>query len=167
MQSSKLNNYIQILASFGVLVGLFVVAYELRQNTTIAAAEHSRELYLAWIDLASFENESNISEVLVRSVEQPDSLTAEDLYKLNSWFVSVLAIYVSGYEANEMGIPSQFSSLDETFATYLFASKYSRHWFERSKYWLGPENTETITRVIETTPVATKWQRLEEYYSQP
>jgi len=55
MQSSKLNSYLQVLASVGVLIGLLVVAYELRQNTAIAAAEHSRELHLAWIGVASFE----------------------------------------------------------------------------------------------------------------
>jgi len=91
MQSSKLNNYLQVLASVGVLIGLFVVAYELRQNTSIAAAEHSRELHLAWIDIASFESESNIVEVVIKSVEHPDSLTAEDLYKLNSWLINILS----------------------------------------------------------------------------
>lgn len=167
MQSSKLNNYVQIQATLGVLVGLFVVAYELRQNTTLAAAEHSRELYSAWIDIASFEAENNIGEVVIKSVEQPDSLTAEDLYKLNLWLINIMSIYTSGYEANESGIPSNFSDVGESYGRYLFASRYSRHWFERNKFWLGAGNVETISQVIESTPVATKWQRLEEYYSQP
>jgi len=72
-----------------------------------------------------------------------------------------------GYAANEMGIPSLYSALGEPYAEYLFASRYSRHWFERNKYWLGAGNVETISRVIESTPVATKWPRLEEYYSHP
>lgn len=167
MQSSKLNNYLQILASSGVLIGLIVVSYELRQNTAIAAVEHSRELYLSWIDIASFEGENNIGEVVIKSVEQPDSLTAEELYKLNLWLINILSIYTSGYDANENGIPSRYSSLGESYAEYLFASRYSRHWFERNKIWLRAGNVETISRVIESTPVSTKWQRMEEYYSQP
>jgi len=105
--------------------------------------------------------------VVIKSVEQPDNLTAEDIYTLNLWLINIMSIYASGHEANEMGIPSAYSSFTEPYAAYLFASRYSRHWFERNKFWLGTQHAETIARVIESTPVATKWQRFEEYYSQP
>jgi hypothetical protein len=85
MQTAKLNDWLQILASCGVLIGLFVVAYELKQNTAIAAAEHSREMFIVWTNVAAMDIETDIGTVVVKSVDQPDNLTAEELFRLNSW----------------------------------------------------------------------------------
>jgi len=167
MQTSKLNDLLQILASCGVLVGLFVVAYELKQNTTIAAAEQSRETFTVWTDVAAINVETDIGMVVIKSVDQPDNLTAEELFRLNAWYVMILSIYASNERADDLGVSAVTTIIDEPYANYLFASRYSRHWFERNKWWLGARNVEVISRVIQTTPVATEWQRLGEYYSSP
>jgi hypothetical protein len=167
MKSSKLSNLFQILASIGVLIGLIAIAVELKQNTAIATAEHTREFFLAWLDVSALEVESDIGEIVIKSIEQPDSLTADDLYKLNSWLIMIMSLYASMTPLVELGIAEEVSTMDEAYAGYLFASKYSRQWFERNRRWLGAQNEEVISRAIESTPVSTKWRRLEEYYSQP
>jgi hypothetical protein len=79
----------------------------------------------------------------------------------------ILSIYASNERADDLGVAAFTAVIDEPYANYLFASRYSRHWFERNKWWLGAHNVEVISRVIEKTPVATEWQRLGEYYSPP
>lgn len=164
---SKLNDWFQALAALGVLAGLVLVAYELNQSTSVAKAEHSRETFLAWIDIASMEMEGELAKVVIKSYEQPDQLTAEELYNLNAWLIGVTSVYVYGNDAMQLGVSTEFSIIDEPYARYLFGSRFARHWFERNKSWLGTDNVEVINRVIQDSPVMTEWPRLEEYYSHP
>lgn len=167
MVASKLNEWLQIIASLGVLAGLVLVAYELKQSNSVAQAEHSRETYFAWLDIATIEMEGGMGRVVIKSYEEPDQLTSEELYDLNAWLISIMSLYAYGNDADKLGVSSQFSAIDEPYARYLFGSRYARHWFERNKFWLGSENEEVIGRVIQETPVMTKWPRFDEYYSHP
>jgi hypothetical protein len=166
MNLSKLNDRLQTIASLGVLVGLALVAYELRQTTAISQAEHARETYLAWLDIADIELQGDLAPIIIRSYTEPDQLTADELYKLNSWLISVMSIYVYGNNAKELGVAAGFATIDIPYATYLFGSRFARHWFERNRLWLGEENIETIEQVIRDTPVMDRWPRYDEYYSQ-
>ncbi len=162
MKSVRLNEWLQILASLGVLVGLIVVAYEIKQNTEIAQAEYYRESYNMWIDLSTVEIESDIDEIFVKSIADPDSLSPGDMFKLNAYFILVASIYDNGARANEFGIATPTSLITESDAEYYFASEISRQWFEANKYWIRPENVEIISRVIQTTPVSTNWETVED-----
>jgi hypothetical protein len=167
MATSKLNEWLQVLAALGVIAGLVLVAYELKQNTSVAQAEHSRETYLAWLEIAAIEMEGDLGSVVIKSYEEPDQLTSEDLYDLNAWLISIMSVYAYGNDASELGISVQFSVINEEYAQYLFGSRYARQWFDRNRSWLGPENEEVISRVIQNTPVLTSWPRFDEYYSHP
>lgn len=168
MTSSKLNDKLQIFTSIGVLIGPFVVAYELNQARRIATAESSQAFFLAWLDVSSLEIESELGQLVIKPYEQPDELTADDVYKLNSWMIMVMSMYASVEPLLDLGIAdNNVNAMDDVYAEYLFGSRYARDWFERNKSWLGDRNVEIISHAIETTPVATKWKRLDEYYSQP
>ncbi len=43
MNSSKLNEWLQITTSLGVIAGLIIVGYEINQNTRLAKALKSEE----------------------------------------------------------------------------------------------------------------------------
>ncbi len=167
MVASKLNERLQIIASLAVLAGLVLVAYELEQSNSVALAEHSRETYLAWLDLATIEVEGDLGRVVIKSYEEPDQLTSEELYDLNAWLISIMSLYAYGNKADELGFSVQSPVIDEPYARYLFGSRYARHWFERNKSWIGTKDEEVISRVIQEAPVMTKWPRFDEYYSHP
>lgn len=167
MSSGKLNDRLQILASIGVLIGLLIVAYEMNQTRRIATADSSQAFFLAWLEVSASELETNIGEIVMKSYERPDDLTADDIYKLNSWLIMVMSLYASVEPLMELDIADNVNAMDDSYAKYLFGSRYSRQWFERNKSWLGKKNVEVISRVIQSTPVSTKWTRLEEYHSQP
>ncbi len=162
MKSSRLNEWLQILASLGVLVGLIVVAYEIKQNTEVAEAEHYRESYSMWMHVATVEIESNIDEIFIKSIADPENLTSRDLVKLNAWFILVTSTYDNGARASELGIATPTGLISESDARYYFSSEISRQWFEANKHWLHPDNAEIISRVIETTPASSKWEPVED-----
>ncbi len=120
MKSSRLNEWLQILASLGVLIGLFVVAYEIKQNTEIARAEYYRESYNMWMHVSTVEIETGIDEIVVKSIADPESLSPGELFKLNAYFILVTSVYDSGARANEFGIATSTSLIGESDARYFF-----------------------------------------------
>ena len=48
MRISKLNNGLQFFASVGVLAGLILVAYEIRQNNELAEADAVHAMLVGW-----------------------------------------------------------------------------------------------------------------------
>jgi hypothetical protein len=162
MKSSRLNEWLQILASLGVLIGLVVVAYEIKQNTETAQAEFYRESYSMWMHVSTVEIETDIDEILVKSITNPESLSPGELVELSAYFVLVMSIYDNGARAKELGIATPTSLIRELDARYYFSSEISRQWFEANKNWMRPENVEIISRVIHSTPATTKWEQVEE-----
>lgn len=154
MNTSKLNERLQIAASLGVLVGLLVVAYEIRQNTTVAQAEHSRAIYSMWVNLSGLELESEVDEALITAIENPEQLTAADKFKLNSWLTAVVSVYDYTVLERNLGVGLIEPAIAEEDARYYFASQYARDWFEFNKRWINPGTAEIISRVIEESPTA-------------
>jgi hypothetical protein len=169
MKPSQLNEWLQILASFGVLVGLLVVAYEIKQNTEFARVNHYQSTYNMWMDFSSLEIESDIGDIFIRSIEDPESLSPRDVYRLNAYYVTYLSIHENTGIAMDFGLATAGPSdaIGELEAQYYFSSEFSRRWFERNKYWLRPYNVEVISRAIESTPVATSWERVEALLLRP
>jgi len=165
MDSAKLNDWLQIAASLGVLVGLLVVAFEIRQNTTVAQLEHSRALYSMWLDLSGIELESGVDEAVILAIENPDQLTASEKFKIQSWLVAVVSVY--DYQILEQGLAGDLiqSTIEEKAARFYFASEYSRDWFESAKGWIMPENAEVIARVIEESPTAKTYDEASGLYN--
>ena len=157
MDSTKLSDFFQLLASIGVLVGLLVVAYELRQNKVFAEAEYSQASYDKWMQVASMEIETDIGEIFIKSIEDPDSLSKPEKFKLNAWLLQAITVYDNGDRALELGVATPTAEMAEEDARYYFASEYSRQWFEANRYWIRPNVAETISRVIETTSPSTVW----------
>ncbi len=160
MKSSRLNEWLQLLASLGVLVGLIFVSYEIKQNTAVADAEHLREIYSSWMHISTVEIETDIGEIFIKSIANPESLTPRDLFKLNAYYILVTSTYDNMAGAGELGIGKGYG-IAESDVRYYFSSEFSRQWFEANKHWLHPDNAEIISRVIQTTPVSRKWETVE------
>ena len=163
MDTTKVNDKLQLLASIGVLVGLFVVAYELRQNKAFAEAEHNRGTYGMWMQATSLEMESDIGELVIKSIEDPNNLSKPEKFRVNAWLTHIVSIYDHGDRALELGVATPSTHISEAEALYYFSSDYSRQWFKANRYWMRPYVAETISRAIESTPVSTNWNPVEIY----
>ncbi len=167
LNTSKVNEWLQIAASLGVLVGLFVVAYEIRQNTSVTKTEHIRATFEMWMDLSSIELESDVGRTIIKAVEDPDNLSPEDEFKMNSWLNAIASIYEYNNQAEELGIGPSLKAYLAGDARYYFASRYARQWFERNRRWLNPEAAEIIAQAIADNPVPSTWDEVTVDYSEP
>ncbi len=116
MQKSKINEWLQISASLGVLAGLLLVAYEIREFNRVATSESVREIEDCFNDVYMSEYETNISELIVKSVEEPGQLSAAEKLKLNGQWESAETKIQTIMEILKMQLTGIWKKLQENLA---------------------------------------------------
>jgi len=157
MNISKLNDYLQLFASIGVLIGLLLVAQEIRQNNELAKATTINDLYKGWETLSISEFQSDISDLVVKATEQPESLSSAEIVRLNSWYVAVVSLYGrQNTMYQQYGLSYDPKADIEAGALMYFSSRFGRSWFKENRDWIedyDPEFTVLVSRIIAETPV--------------
>jgi hypothetical protein len=154
MQSSKLTEWLNLGASVGVLVGLFLVAYEVRQAGQYSFAQIRGDMLSHYSNLSMSSYSSDIMSVTIKAIEQPEQLTDEELAKAYEWlsaFMNVVhknAVYY--YDFGWAGDPTDSF---HTIGKFNFNSAFARAWFDSNKEWLHPRLAEIIKGEIEANPV--------------
>ena len=164
MQVSKLNEWVNVGAAISVLAGLLRVAYELRQNNELAKAETVRALWELDSELRQLELQSDILPLLRTSVDEPSSLTDEEIDRLDTYLALAMQNQLSvatmrdtyGLAAAEATIEVQAADIVDSF----FLSRFGRGWFAANVYWTAiwhPDLVEAIKQQLAQEPVATKY----------
>lgn len=91
MDTDKLNSRLSLLANFGVVIGLLLLVYELREAQhfaeTQAAVQRLDQMQLAQTEMAMSES---LSEIRVKAISDGvEALTPAELYRLRFWEQSV------------------------------------------------------------------------------
>lgn len=155
MRKLTLDNWIQILTSFGVVVGFLLVAYELRQNTNFAKAEAARSIVSDWAELSRAEFESDIFNIYIRSIEEPGALSSAEVLKMSAWLTATVGEFNLQSQMYTLGLAEDpTDDLVGDFQYYL-GSRFARAWYAENKHWLTAHLAEIIDREIERNPVAT------------
>lgn len=153
MLSSKTHDWMQLVGSAGVLVGLLMVAYEIRQNTKLAEAEANRALYDGWEEMAIAEFETDIMDLYVKSVESPQELSSNEILKLSAWYTASMTQYDRQSEMFDRGLQPRDPTIDlvDNFDFY-FGSHFSRAWYSEARVWIEPRLVEIIDREMKARP---------------
>ena len=157
MVESKINEWLQILASLGVLIGLLLVAYEIRESNRVATSESVRGIEDCFNQLSIAELETDIIELYVESIEKPGELTAVDKIKLNSYLNTVSGCFQRWLNMHQLGV-ARYDGLDtlrDTVDIY-FSSAFGRAWFAENKFWMYPNMAEVIESELARIPVRTE-----------
>ena len=107
MDSNKINKWLVLAANIGVLIGLALVIYEIRQNSDLMQVQISQ----ARADAAMMSNqqtfESAYIPTILVTIRQGGELSEEDMIRYVSWFRS--------QNRNQENVLSQyqFGMLDE------------------------------------------------------
>jgi len=78
MDSGKVSNWLQIGANVGILLGLLLVAIQIRQATDIAKAQIENDFYLADLHLELAMMGEQPQESWAKAVYAPEEMTEED-----------------------------------------------------------------------------------------
>ncbi len=165
MDSKLLNDRLQLIASVGVVIGLFVLVVEIRQNSEIARDSTYVALIENWQTLTVAEFQSDISTIFEKSMVSPESMTNAELLRLGAWIQSYVQIWQLQLEMDQGGAYDVNTEISGELY-YLFGNHASRAWYTANRYWMPIELTEVIDEYIANNPVgsdAAYFESMREY----
>jgi hypothetical protein len=112
MDSGKLNDWVQIAATIGVIVGLILVAYEIRVSNRLGFEQANAERMDKWSSLSEVALSSDVTELHIRAMEG-DELSRVELLKLHHFESIVLQTLFYEWTLAETGtvdLPGGFGS---------------------------------------------------------
>jgi len=159
MRKSRWIDRLQLFASLSVLAGLILVAFEIRQNSDLAEADSVRAMLVGWQQIAYSEYATDIVNIHVKSVEEPENLTAAEIGKLSAWLTVIVNQYIITFEMHERNLGYNYADMDNGPEMelvggfeYYFGSRFGRSWYIENKYWIDSEITEILDREMEANP---------------
>ncbi len=133
MSLTELADLGEILAALGVVASLIYVGYQIRETRKAVRAATAQARTDLGVQLITTRYTSDIAELLTRSLEQPDSLSPADSFKLRSFFTAHVRYCQNLYYQKEQGL------LDEYFSHGIARS--TAYWV-RNYPWAKAEWTE-------------------------
>jgi len=153
MDGKILNDRLQLVASVGVIIGLIMVAVEIRQNSEIARANTFVAILDSWNALTIAELESDVGAVFEKSMEAPEDLTTAELHKLSAWLQSMVQIWQLQVGMDRSVVTETLGDEIGAEVFYFFGNHATRAWYKENRYWMGPELLEIIDAEIAANPV--------------
>ena len=156
MITNRIKQWLDLLASIAVVVGLLLVAYEVQQANTLAAAQTENAIYEGWEALSMAEIETGINALNARSLANPASLSEAEVADIGSWLVAVISLYQrNGRLFHEYGLATD--PFYETVGRDYFDGPIARAWFEENELWIRPATpqlADAIQSYINSTPLS-------------
>jgi hypothetical protein len=137
MDSDRLNRWMTLLANLGVLVGIFLVLIELRQNTESAELQAAQ----SYVNL-SHELDFRIVDdpsLIGLFVTPPEERTPEESRRLDRWFFGSLRTWENGYYLYKRGVLEEdlWSGQEAFMADLLSSSDDLREYYQTNRTYFS------------------------------
>ncbi len=144
MQMSKLNEWLQIMASAGVIIGLLLVAYEVHQSNLYAQAEATRSNNTGWEEISLSEFETDIAEIFTKSITDSDSLTMAEIFRLSGYYTLIMNQYQRASSMADFGLSMDATEDLSYWSGHYFGTQFGKVWLDENKSWISPRHIAAI-----------------------
>jgi hypothetical protein len=140
MKSKQLNDWLQVMASIGVVLGLMFVALELRENSKVATEQGISAMSGAYSNFLSRLDDPSARDVLIRAMEETSEFSLEESLQLMSLYLELL----NGAEADfvigeSRGLSSDISVTNALSTTIFLSNRHGRAFWENTRIIYTPE----------------------------
>lgn len=128
MSTSKLNDWLQIAAAAGVIVGLVLVAYEIRVSNRIGLEQAYASSIERWELIYQLGTSPEIAELWVRAHEG-NELSRPEAFVLNNYidtFLSAVDIDLTLQDTESLSVPAEMLHGDIQY--YVMNDYFERRW---------------------------------------
>ena len=139
MDVKLLTDRLQLFASVGVIIGLIMIAVEIRQNSEIARTDTFVAILDSWSAMSIAEFQSDIGVVFEKSIETPENLTTAELHRLGLWLQSMVQVWQLQTAMNQSIVAEFLSDEIGAEAFYFFGNHATRAWYKENRYWMSDE----------------------------
>ncbi|MEQ9451104.1 MAG: hypothetical protein RJQ07_05920 [Pseudomonadales bacterium] len=146
------TNWLQLLANIALIVGLILVAVEIRQNSDLTRADLYSQHLTNWQDTERSKIGESLSVTIAKSIDTPEKLTSAEMVELEGYYRSILQQFVRRVELKEMGVfvlPSE-SIVCGNFKRR-FGTKFALAWWEVTRSEWHPTVETMLEECVDQT----------------
>lgn len=149
MDSDRLNRWMTLGANLGVLVGVFLLLIELRQNTESAELQAAQS-YVALSHELDFRIVDDPS-LIALFYTPPDERTFEDLRRLDRWYFGSLRTWENGFYLHSRGVLDDdlWSGQEAFMANMLRNNEELRNYYETNHSYFSKSFIAFLDRLLE------------------
>ncbi len=153
MDSDRVTRLLTLAANIGVIVGIGFLVLEMRQTSAIATAQVRLEYAAGWRSVDESRQDESFSEVITKSIENPQELSLKEVIQLDAYYSGVLDQMLSAQTARATGlVDGPFAEVANNVGAMYFSDEFARSWWRqvRSDWSIPPDNEfqETMDRAI-------------------
>ena len=148
MDPNALNQWLSFAANIGVVVGLILVAIQIKQNTRITRAQITNDYYLADMELELAMMGENPAIPWTKSVYTPDELTKEDAVVLDRYFNYGLIQIRRLRRMQEMGLADDDWKKRMSYLGWHLGNEVGRRWWEYGKNSFPNDFVKTVDDIL-------------------
>ena len=150
MKSKQLNDWLQVLATIGVVAGLAFVALELRENSKVATEQGISAMSGAYSNFLSRLDDPSARDVLIRAMQESAEFSLEESLQLASLYLELL----NGAEADfvigeSRGLSSDISVTDALSSTIWLSNRHGRAFWKNARVVYMPEFAALVDRAMD------------------
>ena len=155
MNFGKLNNWLQVSANIGIVLGLVLVGVQLKQNSDLVKIQLLYEESRRTVDLELQVVGERGAEVWAKSIEEPENLTLEEIRIMEALLWGFIEMQRGTYRLAELGLIDEddWKKRVESEVSFWFGDRYGAAWWQN--YSVGNTGTgnasmpQTLTDAID------------------
>ena len=148
MDPNILNQWLSFAANFGVVVGLILVALQIKQNTQITKAQITNDYYIADMELELAMMGENPAVPWAKSIYEPNEITIEDAVILDRYFNYGIVQIKRLRRMQEMGLADDDWKKRLSYLGWHLGNEVGRRWWEYSKVGMPDEFVKTVDGIL-------------------
>jgi hypothetical protein len=148
VDSSELNTWLTLAANVGVLIGLILVALQIRQNTAITRAKVINEWYMADMQLELAMMGDNPAASWVKAIYSPDALDALDAAVVDRYYNYGLVQVQRLQRMYELGVADEQWKERAAYLRWHLGSPGGQRWWRHFRGNCSPEFAAMVDEML-------------------
>lgn len=151
MNMDRTNRWLALAANIGVIIGLFLLLVELRQNSNISELGFYMDRRAQANQLNEYTLDLGVSEILTKSVMEPEALTPAEIEVLGSYLTLRLNSWRVTYIQEEFGFrePGSADRYLELTIKYSFGHPAALTWWRLNRDGFPAELRDSVDAALE------------------
>lgn len=150
MTKKTLDTWLGVIGNVAVVIGLFVVAMELRQNSIVANGELSSQFQTNWEEIDRSRQEPSFAAVYAKSIERPAELTLAEQVQLDGYYWSVIDQLQLAQDLVEAELfYSSYEEIGRSFVRDVLITPYAQAWWHAHKDVADPATVRIVDDELE------------------
>ena len=157
MNKSAWKEIAELVGLLTILLGVYFVYAEIRQNGKIARAELSAVAQMRFEYINAPRRDPEFSKLYIKGQRTPAELDESERQRLDSYFQDVFLIMIYEYHNYRLEIFIDYEPVTKRLARRYFVQGFGRAWWNMTREYAPPDLAEVVDKELMKLDQSNGW----------